>query len=36
VKQGVPAVFLATGYANGGAAKWGDFFKNTITSLRTT
>lgn len=29
VKQGVPAVFLATGYANGGAAKWGDFFKNT-------
>jgi hypothetical protein len=29
VKQGVPAVFLATGYANGGAAKWADFFKNT-------
>jgi hypothetical protein len=29
VKQGVPAVFLATGYANGGAAKWGDFFAHT-------
>jgi Zn-dependent M28 family amino/carboxypeptidase len=29
VKQGVPAVFLATGYANGGADKWGDFMKNT-------
>jgi len=28
VKQGVPAVFLATGYANGGAAKWDDFMKN--------
>jgi hypothetical protein len=29
VRQGVPAVFLATGYANGGAAKWGDFFAHT-------
>lgn len=29
VVQGVPAVFLATGYANGGAAKWGDFFAHT-------
>jgi len=28
VKQGIPAVFLATGYANGGDAKWGDFLKN--------
>ncbi len=26
VKQGVPAVFFATGYANGGEAKWDDFF----------
>lgn len=25
VKQGVPAVFLATGYANGGEKAWGDF-----------
>jgi hypothetical protein len=25
VKQGVPAVFLATGYANGGQAQWNDF-----------
>lgn len=25
VKQGVPAVFLATGYANGGAAEWDKF-----------
>jgi hypothetical protein len=29
VKQGVPAVFLATGYANGGAAQWGQFMKTT-------
>jgi Zn-dependent M28 family amino/carboxypeptidase len=29
VKQGVPAVFLATGYGNGGAEKWADFLKNT-------
>lgn len=29
VKQGVPAVFLATGYANGGAAKWTDFMART-------
>jgi hypothetical protein len=26
VRQGVPAVFLATGYANGGEAAWGRFF----------
>jgi hypothetical protein len=26
VEQGVPAVFLTTGYANGGAAAWEDFF----------
>jgi hypothetical protein len=25
VKQGVPAVFLATGFANGGEAKWKGF-----------
>lgn len=25
VRQGVPAVFLATGFANGGAAHWGKF-----------
>lgn len=25
VKQGVPAVFLATGYANGGEKAWGEF-----------
>jgi Zn-dependent M28 family amino/carboxypeptidase len=25
VKQGVPAVFFATGYGNGGAAKWDEF-----------
>ena len=25
VKQGVPAVFLATGFANGGEAIWGKF-----------
>jgi Zn-dependent M28 family amino/carboxypeptidase len=29
VKQGVPAVFLATGFGNGGAEKWADFLKNT-------
>lgn len=28
VKQGIPAVFLATGYANGGDGHWGDFLKN--------
>jgi hypothetical protein len=27
VKQGVPAVFLATGFANGGGAQWGKFLK---------
>ena len=26
VKEGVPAILLATGYANGGHAKWDDFF----------
>jgi hypothetical protein len=26
VREGVPAVMLATGYANGGEAKWKDFF----------
>jgi Zn-dependent M28 family amino/carboxypeptidase len=25
VRQGVPAVFLATGYANGGEKIWGEF-----------
>jgi Zn-dependent M28 family amino/carboxypeptidase len=29
VKQGVPAVFLATGFANGGDVQWADFLKNT-------
>nr|WP_206242886.1 M28 family metallopeptidase [Novosphingobium terrae] len=29
VKQGVPAVFLATGYGNGGAAQWTQFMKTT-------
>jgi Zn-dependent M28 family amino/carboxypeptidase len=28
VKQGIPAVFLATGFANGGAAAWQDFLAN--------
>lgn len=28
VQQGVPAVFLATGYANGGEAAWKRFFAN--------
>ena len=28
VQQGIPAVFLATGYANGGEAAWGRFFAN--------
>lgn len=28
VEQGVPAVFLATGYANGGKAAWDDFWAN--------
>jgi hypothetical protein len=26
VRQGVPAIMLATGYANGGEAKWNEFF----------
>jgi Zn-dependent M28 family amino/carboxypeptidase len=29
VKQGVPAILLATGFANGGEAKWKDFLANT-------
>jgi len=32
VKQGVPAVFFATGFANGGAAKWGEFFEKAYHS----
>lgn len=28
VRQGVPAILLATGYANGGEAKWDWFFEN--------
>lgn len=28
VKQGIPAVFLATGYANGGEKAWGTFLSN--------
>ena len=28
VRQGVPAILLFTGYANGGKAKWDDFFEN--------
>lgn len=28
VRAGVPSVMLATGYANGGEAVWGDFFAN--------
>jgi hypothetical protein len=32
VKQGVPAVFFATGFANGGAAKWGEFFDKSYHS----
>ena len=28
VKQGVPALLLATGYANGGQAAWGDYLAN--------
>ncbi len=29
VEQGIPAVFLATGYANGGEAAWNDHFART-------
>jgi Zn-dependent M28 family amino/carboxypeptidase len=29
VRQGVPAILLATGFANGGAAKWQDFLAHT-------
>ncbi len=29
VKQGVPAVFLATGFANGGEKAWGEFLEQT-------
>ena len=34
VRQGVPAVFLATGFANGGDKKWGEFLANTYHSPR--
>jgi Zn-dependent M28 family amino/carboxypeptidase len=32
VKQGVPAVFFATGFANGGAQKWSEFFDKAYHS----
>jgi Zn-dependent M28 family amino/carboxypeptidase len=32
VKQGVPAVFFATGIANGGQEKWGEFFEKAYHS----
>ncbi len=32
VRQGVPAVFLATGFANGGAKKWGEFLSGAYHS----
>jgi Zn-dependent M28 family amino/carboxypeptidase len=32
VKQGVPAVFFVTGYANGGEQAWGEFFANAYHS----
>jgi Zn-dependent M28 family amino/carboxypeptidase len=34
VKQGVPAILLATGFANGGEAKWRDFLANTYHSVK--
>lgn len=34
VRQGSPAVFLATGYGNGGEAKWGDFLAHAYHSPR--
>lgn len=34
VKQGVPAVFFATGFANGGAEKWGEFFEKAYHSAK--
>jgi len=32
VKQGVPAVFFVTGYANGGEQAWGEFFSKAYHS----
>jgi Zn-dependent M28 family amino/carboxypeptidase len=32
VRQGVPAVFLATGFGNGGGKFWGEFFANAYHS----
>ncbi|MEO8062070.1 MAG: M28 family metallopeptidase [Pseudomonadota bacterium] len=32
VKQGVPAVFFVTGYANGGEKAWGEFFSKAYHS----
>jgi hypothetical protein len=32
VKQGVPAVFFVTGYANGGEKAWNEFFSNAYHS----
>jgi len=34
VRQGVPAVFFATGMANGGDKYWGDFLENTYHTPR--
>jgi Zn-dependent M28 family amino/carboxypeptidase len=34
VRQGVPAVFLATGFANGGGQKWGEFLAGSYHSPR--
>ena len=33
VKQGVPAVFLATGYANGGAKAWESFLSGNYHNV---
>jgi Zn-dependent M28 family amino/carboxypeptidase len=34
VRQGVPAVFLATGFANGGEKQWGEFLGSNYHSVR--
>jgi hypothetical protein len=34
VRQGVPAVFLATGFANGGEKKWGEFLGGNYHSVK--
>jgi hypothetical protein len=34
VRAGVPAILLFTGYANGGKAKWDDFFSNRYHSVK--